>query len=445
MFCNLAAILRASIPKTHSSLAFGGVLVAAFIFLGASAMTMAQPTETTLHTFGYAGTGGNLISDSAGNLYGTIVSNFNWNHGGVFEFSHHKNGHWTYKLLYKFTGGADGAYPGPSLAFDHSGNLYGTTAFGGLSNCGYWSATKTCGVVFELSPKSKGFWTEKVVYNFPGGFGPAIPTTGLVSDKLGNLYGGTATGGPEVFDGTIFELTPQPGGTWAEQQIYAFTSDQPFASSVSSPLATDSSGNLYGVTPAGGNGTSCASSNGCGTLFELSPGPGGSWTYSLLYSFCSLSGCSDGGYPNGVALDNQGNLYGTTSSGAVQNSDGGTAFELSPGAKGKWTFSLLYTFCSLEACADGSRPFAAPITDSAGNVYGSTSSGGVNGGTIFQLSPGPGGAWSFQSLYDFCPDRQNCSDGAGPTSQLLLDSSGNIYGTTSGGGKGNGVIFEITQ
>jgi uncharacterized repeat protein (TIGR03803 family) len=444
MICNFAAVLRVSITKTKTSLALGGVLVAAFIFLGASSVTMAQPTAKVLYNLANYGGGGGLISDSAGNLYGT-TEGLRRNYGTVFELRHYKNGHWAYKLLYKFTGAADGAYPSAPLAFDQAGNLYGTTHFGGINYCN-WGKPLTCGVVFELSPTPKGRWTEKVVYNFPGGGGPAVPTTGLVSDKLGNFYGATATGGPRTFDGTVFELTPQPGGGWAEQQVYAFTSTLEGGMSVSFPLATDGSGNVYGVTESGGNGTSCASATGCGTLFELSPVPGGSWTYTLLYSFCSLSGCSDGGYPNGVVLDGQGNLYGTTGSGAVEYSAGGTAFELSPGAKGEWTFDLLYTFCSLPGCADGSRPFAAPTRDSFGNLYGSTGSGGNsrNGGTIYKLSPGPEGAWNFQSLYDFCVD-WNCSDGFEPGSQLLLDTSGNLYGTTPVGGKGGGVIFEITQ
>ena len=430
-----------SLPISFTLLRSLSLMAAALTF---AVSTFAQSTERVLHNFSTKGAGGSLISDSHGNLYGT-TGGFRKQYGTVFELRHLKSGRWTYKLLYRFTGGTDGAYPRPGLVFDTAGNLYGTTLVGGDNPCD-WTTPRTCGIVFQLTPTPKGQWTEKVAYSFPGSGGAAIPSTGLISDSSGNLYGATTIGGTHFFDGTVFTLTKQPDGTWARQQLYAFTSGNTFGMSAQGLLTMDSAGNLYGATRFGGNGANCSDvSNGCGTVFKLSPIPSGSWTYSLLHSFCSRADCSDGGYPNGVVPDDQGNLYGTTSSGAVEFTDGGTAFELSPNGDGSWTFNLLYSFCSLPICEDGSRPSGAPIRDGAGNLYGPTILGGDslhNGGTVFKLSPGNNGAWNFQSLYAFCPV-QGCVDGFEPVGQLTLDSAGNVYGTTPVGGKGLGVLFQI--
>jgi hypothetical protein len=378
-----------------------------------------------------------------GNLYGTTAG-FNKQYGTVFELTPQKNGTWVFKLLYKFTGGVDGAYPQPGLVFDKAGNLYGTTQVGGVNACD-WTVPNTCGTVFELTPTAKGLWNEKVLYSFPGSGGPSIPNTGLISDSSGNLYGATNAGGTHFDDGTVFKLTQQLDGTWTEQQLYAFSSS--YGIWVKGTLTLDSAGNVYGTTLLGGNGSSCEDSGtGCGNIFELSPVPTGGWTYSLLYTFCSLANCADGGYPNGDLLDVGGNLYGTTSSGAVDFTDGGTAFELVRTGVGKWTYDVLYTFCSLPGCADGSRPSGGLVRDASGNLYGATVVGGTGangkGGTVFKLSPS-GGTYTLQSLYDFCQS-QNCLDGSEPTGRLTLDKVGNIYGTTPGGGsKDTGVVFQI--
>jgi uncharacterized repeat protein (TIGR03803 family) len=231
------------------------------------------------------------------------------------------------------------------------------------------------------------------------------------------------------------------------QQLYAFTATNDLGTNVTTPLAFDSKGNLYGATSAGGNGIYCPEpTNGCGTILELSPAPSGPWTYSLIYTFCSLAKCKDGTSPNGVVVGGGGKLYGTTA-GAYQ-SNPGNAFELYKGTKGLWNFKLLHTFCALANCADGEYPSAAPVFDTAGNLYAPTSQGGnspsVNFGTIFKLSPEPGGKWQFNSLYVFCPDSYPCTGGIGPGGLLNLDNAGNVYGTTSGGGKTDtGVVFQI--
>ena len=415
------------------------MLVAAALILVSSAS--AQYTETVLARFTTKGPQGSLIWDNQGNLYGT-TEGFRYQLGTVFELENYRNKKWVYKVLYRFTGGLDGAYPQPGLVFDDAGNLYGTTLVGGVNPCN-WSTPATCGTVFELSPTSKGAWTQKVVYSFPS-VGGAIPSTGLISDGSGNLYGATVLSGPRNFDGTIFKLTKRANGTWGAHVLHTFTSADTFGMSASGPLAFDNTGNLYGITNSGGAGPNCPDlSSGCGTVFTLSHLANGGWKYKSLYSFCSLANCSDGAHPAGVVvLDEAGNLYGTAL-GPVQGLpplSGNTVFELSPGANGSWTFNLLYTFCSAGAqCADGVSPSSGLVRDATGNLYGPTVQGGANlQGTVFKLSPDPTGNWDFQTLYSFCAEPE-CADGYEPAGVLTLDSAANIYGTTAV----SGVIFKL--
>jgi uncharacterized repeat protein (TIGR03803 family) len=231
-----------------------------------------------------------------------------------------------------------------------------------------------------------------------------------------------------------------------------------------SNLIADSAGNLYGTTQNGGNSTQVGcqtESAGCGTVFQLSPSSDGTWTETVLYNFCTVySGvfCLDGAWPlAGLVFDEAGNLYGTTSYGGTGTSGKryGTVFELSPpSGGGQWTEAVLYNFCagSNGDCQDGSDPTGQLIFDASGNLYGTTSMGGTgNGGqgTVFELSPGNAG-WTHTTLYNFCVNGINriCPDGALPQAGLTFDSSGNLYGTTMGGGsakrQGVGTVFELS-
>jgi TonB family protein len=168
-------------------------------------------TEKVLHNFSPSGEGGTVaIIDAAGNLYGTSCKG-GYSSGMVFELTPTKDGNWTEKMLYSFSKeGADGACPYGALIMDAAGNLYGTAGGGGTSNYG---------VVFELTPKADGTWTEKVLHSFNGedGSGP----TGLIIDAAGNLYGTTNEGGTHG-EGTVFELTPKAGGGWTEKVLHSF-------------------------------------------------------------------------------------------------------------------------------------------------------------------------------------------------------------------------------
>jgi hypothetical protein len=219
-------------------------------------------------------------------------------------------------------------------------------------------------------------------------------------------------------------------------------------------LIGDTSGNLYSTTYAGG-------AYGGGTVFELTPPAKGkiAWTETVLYSFCAETNCTDGDTPlAGVIMDASGNLYSTTFLGGVHG--GGTVFELTPPAKGEtaWTETVLYSFCAQGAgyCTDGTELSAGLIMDRSGNLYGTTGGGGAYkyNGTVFELTPPAKGkiAWTETVLYSFCAQGgAACTDGAGPFAGLIMDWSGNLYGTTYEGGAncqpnyGCGTVFELKR
>jgi uncharacterized repeat protein (TIGR03803 family) len=208
-------------------------------------------------------------------------------------------------------------------------------------------------------------------------------------------------------------------------------------------LVQGTDGNLYGTTSEGGANNAC--SNGCGTVFEITP----AGKLTTLYSFCSQTGCTDGSLPNaGLVQDSNGNLYGTTTGGGTFSSacpffsGCGTVFKIT--AIGVLT--TLYSFCAQTNCTDGTSPDAGLVQASNGNLYGITSSGGANCelnlgcGTVFKISP----AGKLTALYSFC-SQTGCTDGWSPEAGLVQAANGNFYGTTTYGGAGDyGTIFEIT-
>jgi uncharacterized repeat protein (TIGR03803 family) len=349
------------------------------------------------------------------------------------------------KVLHNFAFARGGASPYAPLIFDGAGNLYGTTTDGGAH--GY-------GTVFELVPEAGG-WSERVLYSFRGGSDGGFPSGGLVFDSAGALYGitnfdnGSCFGTPP-YCGTVFKLTPSSSDGWTESVIYSFKGGSDGVSPVGA-LVFDTAGNLYGATGGGGN-TGCEG-GGCGTIFKLTPTSGGGWTESVLYRFAG-SPNGDGAGPNGsLIFDSAGALYGTTGIGGscfTFNLGCGTVFKLTPSSGGGWTESILYRFTG---GADGIFPNGSPIFDSAGNLYGATIEGGNTGcqvsgcGTVFKLTPSSGGNWTESVLYAFTGGNDQ-----GPGTALIFDSTGNLYGTTSGGPTENpllpcqycGTVFELT-
>ena len=253
------------------------------------------------------------------------------------------------------------------------------------------------------------------------------PLTGLVQGADGDFYGISQGGGSS--NGTVFKITS--GG--ALTTLWSFcaagqTANCPGGYTPYGPLVQGTDGNFYGVTRNGGTGT------GYGTVFQITP----AGVLTTIYSFCLLSGCSDGAFPvAGLTLGSDGNFYGTT----LGYTGGGTVFKVTPTG----TLSTLYTFCSLQGCADGSGPMAPPIEGTDGNFYGTTFGGGASGnGVVYKLTP----SGTLTVLYSFC-SQSGCLDGAQPQGTLIQATDGNFYGTTLAGGLNvnggnNGTIFKIT-
>jgi uncharacterized repeat protein (TIGR03803 family) len=335
----------------------------------------------------------------------------------------------TETVLYSFgIQSVDGVTPWDSLIMDKGGNLYGTTGQGGAYGAGE---------VFELSPPAKkhGAWLESVLYSFGRQSGDGVtPYDSLVMDKEGNLYGTTNEGGPNNV-GTVFKLTAEGSGAWSETVLYGFGGAPNDGSLPFAGLIIDKEGNLYGATYSGG-------ASNVGTVFELSPPAkkGGAWTETVLYGFHGVP--NDGSFPYaGLVMDKSGNLYGTTEEGGEYGF--GTVFRLSPPAaeSGAWAETVLYTFGSQSG--DGVNPWDSLIMDKEGNLYGTTTGGGAYVyGEVFKLSPPTqeSGDWAENILYSF-----GNSDGAYPFASLLMDKKGNLYGTTTGGGKyGYGTVFQMS-
>jgi uncharacterized repeat protein (TIGR03803 family) len=325
-----------------------------------------------------------------------------------------------FQNLYSFTGGNDGRTPTAGLLADGNGNFYGTTPNGGGDGCG---------AVYELS-HTRGVWRETVLYSFTCGSDGEHPIGGLVLDQTGNLYGATS-GYSTVNYGNAFELVRQEDGSWSLKVLYSFSggSDGRYPAA---GLTWDQSGNLYGTTTNTGLVTLR------GLVFQLRPS-GGSWKERVLHRF---AGGSDGDTPSStLTFDSAGNMYGTTLYGGGRGY--GTIFQLNPQQNGSWKYRVIHRFRG----TDGDYPVASVILDAKGNLYGTASGGGPQGsGAVFELIRGQKGSWTEKSLHNF---GLNPLSGIGPQSGLLFDTSGNLWGTTLGGGNlgckgGCGVVFELT-
>jgi uncharacterized repeat protein (TIGR03803 family) len=367
----------------------------------------------------YAG----VIIDKKGDLYGTTMRGGDSGDGTVFELL--ANG--TETILHSFAGGSDGIYPEAVLLRANSGTLYGTTAGGGANGDG---------VVFAIARDG----AETILHSFAGGADGAIPLAGLIKDRAGNLYGTTSTGGGSGCGGagcgTVFKV----GLSGAYSILHAFAGND--GANPRGGVIHDGRWNLYGTTAAGG-------AMGAGAVFELAP----DGSERVVYSF---TGGSDGGEPAaGLIRDTSGNLYGTTEFGGnstnfcyptrrVPSLSGcGTVFKIDRNG----LETVLYNFCPQANCWDGSVPEAGLIMDSAGDLYGTTTVGGLAGaGTIFEVMPG-GAETVIHYFSYYTPPR----DGEFPAAGLATDGTGGLYGTTQQGGVasscfgmgGCGAVFKL--
>ncbi len=316
----------------------------------------------------------------------------------------------------------DGWQPESGLTLGVNGNLYGTTTVGGqnLGTC----LGPGCGTVFEITPAGK----LTTLYSFCSQTNctdGAVPTAGLVLGNNGNFYGTTYGGGANG-SGTVFEITPAGKLT----TLYSFCSQTNCADGAapSTALVQAGDGNLYGTTYDGG-AIDCAffGTFGCGTIFKITP----SGKLTTLYSF----GTDAGLLQAALALDGNGNFYGTSPNGGTGlcSYGCGTVFEITSAG----TLTTLYNFCTQEFCPDGAYPMAGLVLATDGKMYGSTTTGG-NGasGTIFAITR----AGVLNTLFNFVN-----GDGYSPQATLVQATNGKLYGTTNGGGASNlGAIFSLS-
>jgi uncharacterized repeat protein (TIGR03803 family) len=406
--------------------------------------------DATLFSFG--GTNGSLPSsltrDAAGNMYGTtFTGGLRCGCGTVFKLSHPTPNHplWTQTVLHEFAGGLDGIGPDSALLIDAYGALYGTTANGGTIGV----CIPGCGTVFKLTPPQAGgtTWAESILHTFSGVNGDGIsPVFANLLEVNGALLGTTSTGGSGG-GGTIFELSPgiSAGTAWAQTNVHAFPNKRG-SNDGGSPNAglIAVGGAFYGTTTVGG-GNGCGGI-GCGTVYRLTPPTAvlPRWTETVIHSFNG----TDGSLPAlAIVADATGALYGTTVYGgdlACSNGRGcGTVYKLTPplAARAPWTVSMLRFFHG----TTGYLPYSGLISDTNGNLYGSTEGGGTSGaGTIFKLTASTRGApqWTTSTIGAF----SDGSSGGFPAGNLVLAPSGAIYGVTSGGGLqpcACGVVFSL--
>ncbi|HWA88643.1 MAG TPA: choice-of-anchor tandem repeat GloVer-containing protein [Rhizomicrobium sp.] len=412
----------------------------------ALAGTSAQAaTETVLHSFcrlQQCGDGdspqASLVGDADGNLYGTSQGGAR-DGGIVFRLHPKAGGKWSYDVIYDFD---NGYHPeGSPLILDTEGRLYGTASFG-----------FTGGVVFRLTPHGR-HWVFDSLHVFcatdcrdgatpVGGLSYAGLSTGAAYDGTAPLYGVAAEGGA-FFGGVVFSLAPDNNDNWPLATLYAFCAHNHSkcldGRQPSARPAIDVGGNLYGTASFGGP-------RGNGLIYKLSPGTGRRWTLTNLFDLCSGAGCTAGfNSLSGLVMDAEGFLYGTTLDGGAGGpscSNGcGVLFKLSTGGQ----LTSLHDFCSETLCADGAAPanIGGLLIDASGNLFGTAIGGGAgqnSGGVVFEYSGG-----TYAKVYDFCVDG-NCTDGKGPRGGLIQDSSGAFFGTTMLGGNrraNKGTVFEV--
>ena len=390
----------------------------AFAFLFAVSQVGSAQTFQVLHNFTNGGDGGTppytLAQDAAGHFFGTAATGGAHNNGIVFKFAH-VGSSWVLSPLYSFSD-QDGA-PGWGLTVARDGSVY--------TNASYASVMGgPCGTALLLRPSPTpprsvfAPWNETALRTYVKRE-DGCPTGNLLLDSAGHIYGVTQSGGANGW-GSVFELT-HSGSGWTETILYSFQGGDDGGAPYSG-LIMDSAGNLYGTATAAGAFRQ-------GTVFELSPS-GGSWTQKVLYTF---QGGNDGGQPAaGLIFDAVGNLYGATTSWGTGG--GGTVFKLTPSG-GSWTYSVLTSLTG----SDG--PVASLTMDASSKLYGTTFMDDSYGyGSVFQLTPS-GGAWTYTNLHDFTGG----TDGGFPGGGVVLDATGNLYGTTVlGGTDGFGVIYQIT-
>ncbi|MFZ3342758.1 MAG: choice-of-anchor tandem repeat GloVer-containing protein [Terriglobales bacterium] len=381
----------------------------AFAFLPTKSVHAQGFSYSAVHSFGSTSGDGvnpaaNFAMDAQGNLYSTTAYGGAFGYGTVYEIAVTGQE----KVLYNFTGiGGDGATPQGTVLVDTSGNLYGSTEYGGDYTC---SNSMGCGTVFKLDTAG----TETVLYTFAGTGDGANPVGGIVMDAQHNLYGGAIAGG-KGGSGVVYKVDPSGVETVVSLLGFEILDAFPFPG-----VFMESGGNLY-------------LTNGL-ALFELTAGG----NLIGLFSAQTLN--------PGIATDGQGNFYAAAKIGGFSRKHrpigSGSVFKVD--SHGNVT--TLYEFCPATVgsfCPDGAWPEGGVVIDSAGNLYGTTSQGGKGGnGLVFMIDP----AGNETVLHNFAQGRHGL--GYRPLAPLAINGQGSLYGTTyyggdSGGPDGAGIAFDM--
>ena len=348
------------------------------------------------------------------------------------------NGTWSETVLSFKDDHEIGTIPKSGPLIDSAGNIYGTT---------------TWGSVFEIKPGPNGTWSKTVLHNLnnlntnEGG----VPYGALIMDKAGNIYGTNSLGGQGMSGGDVFELSRTSNGTWSYTVLHSFIANTGGGYGVSAGLVMDPAGNLYGTTIVT-NGGSLEEVAGDGVAFKLARGSDGKWTETVLHTFHNsnltdkwgrkLWPAGDGyGVKSPLIMEKAGNLYGTTWSGGTGE---GIVFKLSPNSNsnGEWTETIVNTFNQMKK-KDGAGPLGRLAIDAAGNIYGTTTVGGTGtstggaGGCIFKLTPDANGTWVETVIHTFPFFGPLAKEGYRPEAGVIFDAAGNLYGTNSQGGPTN--------
>ena len=400
----------------------GKLAVFTLIVLTFTGNVWAGPKFKVLHAFGVGKDGGGLYGslavDPNGNLYGVARGGGNYDSGAVFELTPDSTGHWSETILHSFNCHTESCLPESGLTFNAAGSLYGMTSSG-------------LGGVFELRRGSHD-WSLIALHD-------RGQSANLILDQTGDLYGPMAAVGQYGL-GAISELVRDKG--WKESWIYSFCSDENQKGlcldgwNASAGVTWGPGGTLYGTTLYGGDSSYCGNV-GCGVVYELKPKKIGSWKQTVLHSFPAFNGDGSVLYA-GVVLDKSGNVYGATYHGG--SIDCGVIFKLTRKANGTWDETILKDFANTaQGCSANTLTF-----DAKGNLWG-TAQGGTGCkdggcGVVFKMTPGAKGKWNYSVVHAF-----DDSDGDIPAAAVIFDKKGNLYGTTELGGAGGfGVVFEIT-
>lgn len=384
----------------------------ATVFAGCPAW--AQGSYSVIYNFDANGPGAwqpwSGVVVNPGMVIGTTEWGGDYGSGTVYALFQTNNGTWSYATLHSFSYGDPGEAPITTLVQDRNYRLYGT----GVEQ------------IFQLYPTALLSRLFTPIYDFTGGNdGDCADYCSVSMDSAGNLWGATPEGGADGA-GVVFKVDSS-----GYHVIYTFSGGADGGWGIGS-MAFDAQGNVYGTTAQGG------AYNG-GVAYRLSPtGDPSTYTYTKLHDF---GNGDDGAGPwGGIILGHDGNLYGTTEGGGSNFS--GAVFQMTPNGDGTWSENVIHSF-AVDG-TDGYQPLAPPTMDSAGNLYGTTVEGTSSDGfgTVYKLT-NSSGSWTESIVHDF---QGEPNDGAWPFSPVTIDSSGNIFGTTTQGGPYNnwGVVWEIT-